>query len=56
MKAGHPVTADASFLLKLQWSLDRPPEFIIGPAEGRTRWRTTTPENHQADFTIVAGD
>ena len=25
--------------------LDRPPEFIIGPAFGRTRWRAMTTDN-----------
>src|SRR5258708_4557158 len=36
-KAGHPVI--------IVWRLlDRPPEPVIGPAKGRTRWRAMTAE------------
>jgi hypothetical protein len=30
--------------------LDRPPELVIGPAKGRTRWRTMTTLE---DFIVV---
>jgi hypothetical protein len=47
-KAGHPVAASARFLSTGQWLLGRPLEFTIGPAEGRTLWRTMTTESHHA--------
>ncbi len=48
-KAGHPVIATAGFVLKRRRLLGRPPEPVIGPAEGRTRWRTMTAESHHAE-------
>jgi 8-amino-7-oxononanoate synthase len=43
-KAGHPVFANEDQETRDQRLLGRPPEFTIGPAEGRTRRRTTTAE------------
>src|SRR5258708_17457673 len=54
--AGHPVM--------MVWRLlDRPPEPVIGPARGRTRWRAMTSENAvvlvdeiDADGVVLAPD
>jgi hypothetical protein len=37
--------------MERQWILDRPLEPVIGPAEGRTRWRAMTAENQ---LTVIA--
>ena len=39
---GRPVVANARWIVKHRWLPGRPPAFIIGPAVGRTRWRTMT--------------
>jgi hypothetical protein len=49
--AGYPVTPvpfvkSSRAQIEIPWLLGRPPEFIIGPAKGRTRWRTMTAESH----------
>ena len=55
---GHPVI-DACGIEKsganfyVRWLMDRPPEPVIGPAIGRTRWRTMTIESC-ANYLILA--
>jgi len=37
-----PAKAGIQYPQHRRWVLDRPPEPVIGPAKGRTRWRAMT--------------